>query len=63
MPLLLDMRIIVFSQGSFGYLFLKVRENWFPIALIVVVLFGYSVGKDRALRENARDLSKGEFHD
>jgi hypothetical protein len=53
----------VFSHGNFGGLFLKVREKWFPIALIVVVLFGYGVGKDRALRENERDLSKGEFHD
>ena len=51
------------NDGVFRNLRLKLKENWFPIALIVVVLFSYSFGKDRALRDNARDLKYGESHD
>lgn len=32
------------------------RYRW-GIALIVVLFFGYTVGKDRALRDNARDAA------
>jgi len=27
-------------------------KNWFWIALLIVVFFGYNYGKDRALRDN-----------
>lgn len=43
--------------------FERVRKRWFPIALIVVVLFGYTLGKDRAERDNARDAAPGVQHD
>jgi hypothetical protein len=33
---------------------LIMRHRW-PLALIVVVSFGYQLGKDAAMRENARD--------
>jgi len=31
------------------------RRHWFWVALVIVVFFGYSYGKDRALRDNAMD--------
>lgn len=34
-----------------------ISHNKFLVALILVVLAGYTVGKDRALRENARDAT------
>lgn len=33
----------------------KMRRHWFWIALVIVVFFGHSYGKDRALRDNAMD--------
>ena len=33
------------------------RKNWFWIALIIIICFGYIYGKDRALRDNARDAA------
>ncbi len=37
------------------------RKYAWAIALVVVIFAGYQVGKDRALRDNARDaeLSRG----
>jgi hypothetical protein len=63
LPLLSHKEIIVSNDGIFRNLCLKIRENWFPIALIFVVLLSYSFGKDRASRDNARDVKYGEFHD
>ena len=48
------------NDGIFRNLCLKIRENWFPIALIFVVLLGYGLGKDRATRDDARDVKYGE---
>lgn len=31
------------------------RKNWFWIAAVIAIFFGYTVGKDRALRDNAMD--------
>lgn len=31
------------------------RRNGYWIALVIAVLFGYTYGKDRALRDNAMD--------
>ncbi|MEO0908398.1 MAG: hypothetical protein AAFY07_12830 [Pseudomonadota bacterium] len=37
------------------------KKNWFWVALIVTVFFGYAAGKDLALRDNAADqLQMGE---
>jgi hypothetical protein len=37
------------------------RHRWWVI-LAVVVMFGYSVGKDRAMRDNAADaLNEADF--
>jgi len=33
----------------------KMRRHWFWVALVIVVFFGYTYGKDRALRDNAMD--------
>ena len=33
----------------------KARDNWFCIALVIAVLFGYAFGKDRAIRDNKMD--------
>lgn len=33
----------------------KARKNWFWIALVIAVFFGYTVGKDRAIRDNGTD--------
>ena len=33
----------------------ELRRRWFGSTLIVVVFFGYTVGKDRALRDNLMD--------
>ncbi len=63
LPLLSHKEIIVSNDGIFRNLCLKIRENWFPIALMITVLLGYSFGKDRASRDNARDLKYGECHD
>ncbi|GEQ97046.1 hypothetical protein JCM17844_06830 [Iodidimonas gelatinilytica] len=35
-------------------------QNWFWLALIVVVFFGYQIGKDRAIAQNTHDTS-GSF--
>jgi len=32
----------------------SVKRNWFWIALIIIVFFGYTFGKDRALGDNAK---------
>ena len=33
------------------------RWGWFPIVLVVVIVVGYGVGKDRAMTENNRDAA------
>jgi len=33
----------------------KARENWFWIAAVIAIVFGYTFGKDRAIRENKMD--------
>jgi hypothetical protein len=33
------------------------KKHWFWIALLVVVTFGYQIGKDRALRDNKSEQS------
>ena len=38
-----------------NYLQQYLRKSWFFIALVIVVFFGYTYGKDRALRDNATD--------
>ena len=35
-----------------------IAANWFWIALMIIVIFGYAVGKDIALRDNARENAK-----
>lgn len=35
----------------------SLRKNWFWLALVISVLFGYTYGKDRALRDNRVDAS------
>ena len=35
-----------------------VKANRWAVALVAVVIVGYSVGKDAALRDNARDLAQ-----
>jgi hypothetical protein len=32
----------------------KARENWFWIAAVIAIFFGYTVGKDRAIRDRAQ---------
>ncbi|MCZ8206205.1 hypothetical protein [Gemmatimonas sp.] len=34
-----------------------INHNRFLVVLILVVLAGYTLGKDRALRDNAREVS------
>lgn len=36
----------------------KLAKNWFWIALAVVIVFGYQLGKDRALSLNEADRSE-----
>jgi hypothetical protein len=43
--------------------FRKARKNWFPIALVVLIFFGYSVGKDRAERDNLKDSRNKVYYD
>jgi hypothetical protein len=38
-----------------NYLQQYLSKNWFLIALVILVFFGYTYGKDRALRDNATD--------
>jgi hypothetical protein len=33
-----------------------VRNKW-AVAFVLILIFGYMVGKDRALRDNARDAA------
>jgi hypothetical protein len=33
----------------------KARGNWFWIALVIAIFFGYTFGKDRAIRDNKMD--------
>lgn len=40
------------SNGGDGQ---PLRKHGFWTALVIVVLFGYTYGKDRALRDNAMD--------
>ena len=51
------------SETASSNFFRKITKNWFPIALIVSVFFGYTVGKDRAGRDNAKDSISGVYHD
>jgi len=34
------------------------RENWFWIALVLVVIAGYQLGKDRALTLNQKEVAR-----
>jgi hypothetical protein len=31
------------------------RRNWFWVALVIAIFFGYTIGKDRAIRDNKMD--------
>lgn len=31
------------------------KQNWFLVAFVLAIFGGYSVGKDAALRDNARE--------
>jgi hypothetical protein len=31
------------------------RRNWFRVALVIAIFFGYTYGKDRAIRDNKMD--------
>jgi hypothetical protein len=33
----------------------KARENWFWIAAVIAIFFGYTLGKDMAIRDNKMD--------
>jgi hypothetical protein len=32
----------------------KARKNWFWIAAVIAIVFGYTFGKDRAIRDRAQ---------
>lgn len=38
-----------------------VRENKFVFYIIIALFFGYTFGKDLALKHNAQDLTKNNF--
>jgi len=38
-----------------------IATNWFWVALVIVIFFGYSYGKDMALREHAENQTVSQL--